>query len=228
MTEVFLPWMWWPVIVFLVITVSFHLYILFGNNLSDVGWKKVDYPYIVLAFISVFSIMLDARAFLAKGYLSDFYEPTWKNMNEQFVQNVRGWRKIYCSEMLMFDPDEYPDENEQSSMACEWYRIAEEMSLHESRQDDPRIEPGIFNSFKIPSKGSSYRSPYRDVQGTLDEAKRLSDATTDILELRTEADKYRTPFGQTLLIFSPYLLAIGMALRLTKVTGEILLDRARE
>jgi len=203
----------WVVGMFVFLLILFHLLFIVIHPLSARQWKIVDYSWLMLAFISVLGLVGEARQYRAEIELrSD------QRAMEQSLSDVRGWYISYqgyiCDQAqslkkMPMDPGQYP-------ALCNWLegRINDMNLLLQTDEMAPEITPSLADGLKeftdlIPQKERAILK---------NRIRRYQDRRQTFLTNLAERDQ--TYIQRILLILAPLMLAMAIAIRITKVTAE--------
>ena len=191
----------------------FHLYWWFERP-DTRFWKKIDYWWLGFSALSFITAAAGARQLVASNELARSNGPV------QFQsQNLRTFaesaRRYACD--TPWQPPPYIDPAGQHRFdtrneACSWFT---DLSQKFSRAGDSlAAEISVLDRTLPPSIPSSW--DYQPLTLAVTYAK-------EVLQWRRqlETDAARSDFEEGFVFLAPYLLAIALALRITKVTGEL-------
>lgn len=204
----------WVVGFFIVFLVFFHLVFIAHRPLSARAWKKIDYIWLMLAFISVLGLVGEARQYRAEMALR-----TDQRALDKSLSQVRGWYVSYqgyvCDQAQSLkqqstDTGQYP-------ALCNWLegRINDLNLLQRVDEMAPEITRSLADGLEkfdplIPAKERA--TLMRRLELYQDRREKL---LTDL------AERDLTYIQKILLILAPVMLAGAIAIRITKVTAEI-------
>jgi hypothetical protein len=206
---------------FLVCLVIFHLVFAVFFRLSKLGWKVVDYIWLSVTALSLIGAAFGVRHMLAssqvdgrKSYLKDSY----KRLGDEagFLTGVAVCRKFTRSEFSPPSPEFERVQGEYDDM-CRFGRAL--LSAL------PKEAPMDTNEIKWPPRPRTTDKSLIEMLSDLDRVQ--ADYTQAAISLeKTKELSERSDGEYALVVISPFLLMLALALRVTKVTGEILLEKA--
>lgn len=184
--------------------------------LDDIAWKRVDYIWVGLASLSIVSGAAEARKVMS-GVLYDQTTARYIADVNYVRRETQRWRDVYCNAQRVrseLSPSNFDELVRQEKMACQWFQEA----LDYLKKRDTQFEKGDF-SISLPTY--KVQDPY-SLQGI----HRVEDLVKEFVDFKNyqkslAAAKDRTELELILLVFSPVMFAAAVALRLTKVTGEV-------
>lgn len=205
-------------VVFLFALVLFHLMLCVWWQLGKVGWKVVDYIYLSAGGLGLITAVAQSRQTFAP-YVLQSLESISQHMNDPLALVISN---DYINRSACVKP-EYPTwlpskpEREtfisQWNSVCDWHRSVAQrlvnlnMGTTVNRENLP-VPP--YTTERYPSL----------VMTDFWNALELHNEFAARLQAAKEA-KERTFTNLMVVAFSPLLLAVALALRLTKVTGEL-------
>jgi len=211
----------WVLITLALVVIAFHLQIFFVSNLSKEQWVWTDYCWLTIAFVGVIGIASENRRMIAADHFhvhNDRVVISSKHLRERLEWMASG--PLICRKFIKDinspeDP-EFTRRQKQYDLACEWYRKT-------SRSYEVSVKT-INPIMSLPAKVTDpmlLRSHKRTIN-------LLEDLNTAIeVREKRRRDTLEAPGEKILRQLAPFLLAIAIAIRLSKVTGEILLERAK-
>ena len=201
-------------LIFIGSLVAFHLSLVWPRNLSKRGWKVVDYIWVSVALLGLFAAVATSRKTSAEAL------KYWANGRVEAEQSFLRSALKSGAHCRTFVRSEYsPPEPEYSRLLkganeqCEWFKRANE-KLSDSITAKNAIRPDILN---VPPPRFGDDFPITHFEQALG---RYNEAVVDFNRLNESTQN--TPSETGLAIFGPLLFAIAIALRLAKVTGELL------
>jgi hypothetical protein len=199
---------------FLVLLFVLHLVLVFWMKLGDVAWKRLDYVWLGTAVLGLLTASAQADHLLSKRYLEIFEGPR----TESAYQLLRGTidtdqiclpRRRSAASAPNFD-----ERNQEQQALCKRGKeIASKMPKHITEPFPPLEQTG-YESLGIESK---YETGY--VESVDYAAERYRQQQRSYAE-SLSAGKLSSA-EETVTILGPLLLAFALALRITKVTGDI-------
>lgn len=206
----------WVFVVFLAI---FHGLFLFLFPLSKIGWKAVDYIWLAAASISIIAATAEVRKTTAAGY-----REIVQNHLKDDLNAVRSFAASYatgstfCSPRTKAasSPPNFDAIVAEQQASCAWFA-----GVHAFLGT---IDPGhILTGDQLPAKPHYTLTDLKKIDAEFIEVGTQYNKTV-MTKVNLESDAQRSHEEETLLMVAPYLLAIALALRVTKVTGEIRID----
>jgi len=200
---------------FLLLLLVLHLVLVFWMKLGDVAWKRVDYVWLGTAVLGLLTASAQAEHFLSKRYLEIFEGPR----TESAYQLLRGEidtnqiclprRRSAASSALNFD-----ERNQEQEALCKRGKeIASKMPKYITEPFPPLEQTG-YESLGIEAK---YETGY--VKGVEYAAEQYRQQQRSYVE-SLSAGKLSSA-EETIIVLGPLFLAFALALRITKVTGDI-------
>ncbi|WP_273859406.1 hypothetical protein [Photobacterium sp. GSS17] len=194
-----------------VLTLLFHIPLFFGKNLTKAGWKKVDYIWLSVAAVALIGSASEVRTFVAGNWLQHEKRLATTSLKSLTYFTLSVNEANVCTTFkLKLKPEE--------SKACMWFSDtgAYLASLDSESIPELQIQPYVqlskgdwlyqdYDQFS--TLLNIYEMDYSRVQKT---SKAVGKSSTEIF----------------LWYLSPFLLCISLAIRLTKVTGEVMLEQS--
>lgn len=194
------------VLVFL--TAVLHLPFLFGHNLSKSGWKKVDYVWLSTAVLALLASASEVRLFVAGNWLDQEQRVATTTLNSlaNYTKSVVSGRM--CNEFEL---------RAQERLACDWFNSTSEYFDSLTLNETPELKLAPFPDLEKNDWG------YQDYE----QFKGLYAYYSHEYERVTQVQRatVKSPFEMALWYFSPLLLCMSLAVRFTKVTGEVILEK---
>ncbi len=223
MDDLELPWVTsttWILGTFALALVIFQLVLVRWIPLSKVAWKKVDYVWLSLAMLGIIGGVGAARQQIAINFIS-LAESRITFAEEQIKERLEfGRGPAICRTFVRSEfsppPEEFNRIQREYDEQCNWFR-----TVSEKLQDTTFVKREILRleDFGIlPSGGDEWAT-----SNLKDAAQWYNNALKAYKELSKA--RHRSNLEFTLTVVGPFLLAIALALRITKVTGEIRLER---
>lgn len=208
----------WVFGIFFFLLVIFHLTFLRFWKLSEKGWKYVDYIWISFAVLGLFAGTIEVRRFVAenqvsmqKAYMISEYSDLIREIG--FLQGAAVCRKFNRTE---WSPQNFDEIQNEFDKICSFAR-----DLNKRMPNDPPEDIRELNILSYPAvkdvvlQDMLKRLPYC--------VKKYEDARKVYKE--TESAIHRSEIEIVFFILGPFFLAIALALRITKVTGELMLKK---
>lgn len=208
----------WILGFFFLCLLIFHVALIKIWRLDKIDWKKVDYIWLGVAALGLLSATGEVRRLVATGM--SFREEAYMHAaygrvldQAAFMSTAPGaiCRIFVRSE---FSPENLDKVQEEFDRICNYGKALAKALPPEPSEDQLRL----------PSRPRVKDAMLLEVLGRLDYA--LEDYTEAKRRLKlVEAAKDQTGAELSLVALSPLLLSIALAIRITKVTGEILLEK---
>jgi len=207
----------WIFVFFLCATAVFHLLFVWPCNLSKLAWKWVDYVWLTATLLGLVGLVGSARQEFAKNSL-DMTSARQERAAYDLKSAIQfGASPAICREFTYKDTSPPKEIFNQIQLEfrheCEWFKEAAERL---------EISPWTHREYinlaqlgkEMPNGGDMWAK--ENLQQSMD---RYNTAVTDY-KLLSEA-KEKSMLEGLMVIAAPFLLALALALRFAKVTGEI-------
>lgn len=201
----------------------FHIWLVFWRPIGDIGWKRVDYVWLGVAAIGLIGQSAQVRQhWYANAYDMSGYrvEGTLSSLKHRANFSI-GPAICRTFTKTEYSPKNFDQIQAEYNFACaEFARMTKEVrSVNEERNI------GFLDLLDT----SATRKKLTDtiLIETLTNLDKAHQEFIDALKERSDA-KYKTQTTNNefvLIVFSPFLLMLALALRIAKVTGEIRLKR---
>lgn len=201
---------------FVALIILFHILFVYPKNIGKIGWKIIEYIVLLIASIGIITISADIRTWLAKSHLR------WEEMRavsdfENIVYKIREGHPGYICCIFTrseYSPNNFEEINEEYDRACKWYKKMSELL---PQKIDPEFKELIFSEMpKLNVKDEIINESINEVKNSF---QRYMAQREIMMNLREKTKK--NDFEDLLLIFSPFLLCVALALQITKITGGI-------
>lgn len=208
----------WTLGIFGIALVVSHIALVWIIRLDKIGWKKVDYIWLGFTALSLLTAASEVRRLVATHWLTSeeryrdaAYE--WLRDNAEFMRGGAVCVEFVRSE---FSPSNFDEVQTQFRKVCDYGK-----RLYASLPTQPPEAP---LGLKLPAR------PAVTDRGLLGYYEMFDNAWKDYIQAehwvkKLDAATTRTDTEETFVLLSPILLAVALALRITKVTGEIRLER---
>lgn len=201
----------------------FHVALIWLHPLNQVAWKKVDYIWLGFASLSLIGAVTQDRRVEARAAL-EFSKPAFERAAFDVLDSAKFGREYYCERPFHrteFSPSNFDWIVAQQALACAWYKNAVAVIATEEKKPRPDMRSTLLHD-----------NPHITDQIPRNDMKALYKlmAAADALEQKEDAWKAmadQTDFDAVVVRLSPIMLAFALALRITKVTGELRLSRTR-
>lgn len=197
------------------VIILFHVFFILLIGLKDVGWKIVDYFWLSFAALTIFSMTYQIRL---EWYAIDIENS--RLMKENSLNNLKNKARHSVSDICVEERISIRDKD--YDLACMYFKkITKEVIDSES------IRNVAFIDFIDDGEIEKIRLSLRKEE-LLKEFDGLLKAHEDFLVSIDKYNKYelfvrRTEMEKILIYIFPLFFIIALSLRITKVTGEILL-----
>jgi hypothetical protein len=213
--------LWVVGIIFIVFMVLLDLILVRWRRISAVAWKRVDYIWLGFAALGLIGAVAQSRQLTATNFLP--YASQTKSLDfrniRQYIEMEVGSPAI-CRTFTRTQYSPPPEEAErilhEYNRVCEWF--------NQVSATFPKTEP----SGEIPftSLPASPEVTLKDLRETVAGLRVTFDYYNEraryVAMLRASTE--HSDAEQALTLVSPLLLAFALALRITKVTGEVRLE----
>lgn len=204
----------------IVLTAILHAALVWARPQPAVFWKRSDYVWLTLASVGLLSGTGDVRRFVSSHAIDTQAART--AFDFKFLKDhVEAAEAVYCRAVERGPKASGSvDEGERARVQlCRWYGQIRRQLPDKVGPQFPQItlpEGGPGNSTESQSAQASVRKILRSYEDGRVEMVRLRDGTR-----RTELDSL-------LLALGPLALIAGLAVRLTKATAEVRIERDRQ
>ena len=226
MSDYHLPFftnIWTMMAVFTALLFVMHVVLVYWLKLGKVAWKRVDYVWLGFTVLGLIGASAQARQVMASNFLlasQDRVESSF-SLARYWIDSYNGASYI-CRKFVRSQysppPEEFERLQKEYDVACGWFKSIS-ATVPVTVPKPPTLI--LWNALPAepPEQDTVIKGCIRTVRSALetyDNQVREHDA----LELKTK----RSEFEFTFVLIFPLLLAFALALRITKVTGEIRLE----
>ena len=210
--------------VFFGLLVIFDIVLVRYLKLGKKAWKRVDYIWLIFAAMGVASAVAQTRTDAASKLLpeyegrarSAFY--AYLRLMEQYASDGSDFCRAAVNKTYTRQSDEETPNEIANRKACEWFQSVAPV-LGTATMDPPE-RLNWTHWYPHPAVAD----PELQMQFALVDRKRaLFNKRMAQLEM-VQRNASRTPNEQRMMYLAPLLLAFAVALRITKVTGELRLE----
>jgi len=211
------------IILFFALVFVFHLFIFYVKNPDDITWKRVDYLWLSLTLIGIVSTSGAIERHISKILLYSQEIPRLENsyiMVYDFFDiraSSEGWycRKTNYDSTFLVTKEEFEEHSNRLSEQC----IYLQQILKKLPKKISEPYPSLTD-LSLPSDISS-KVQYKDEAIRYQEI--LSYYNDQYLIYMDTKDKMEISNSEFFLLFlSPFFICLGLAIRVTKVTGDIM------
>lgn len=214
------------IVVFLVAIVLFHVVLIWLSpfRITEIGWKRVDYLWLSMAMISVLGLSGEARQYFSERMLRQS-EAGFNYIVADVLGVLPSWAAIPCDPPFIrseYSPENFDEVLLQYREYCAWLTSKQEelTKIVEGRQ---AVDLTYFAQGAQFLLVADIAFEERYLRQLLQE---YNVRLLEIQELSIETQKSELEVAT--LFYAPVVLAIALALRLTKVSGEIWWYRRRK
>jgi hypothetical protein len=204
-----------------VVTLVCHALFLWWFPLGDVTWKRLDYIWLFAASLGVLASSGRAARFIAENQLKDFQEPITITSYEFLRADIKsGAENSACviARRSADSPRDFDERVKEEQAMCAQYK---KLNAQMPNSVEPPFQPLKQLGF-VPLAGNPeyVAAPFEVVNRDAEEYERNRE-TYDEITQRTKSSKWENAY----LAMGPLLVALAVALRITKTTGEIQIAR---
>ena len=190
-------------------------------KLSKVAWKRVDYICLGFGAIGLLGAVAQVRMESASAQL-DMYEGRAVHNFESvkyFVGSYASSPGAICRAFVRSEysppPDEFQRAQNEYNVACAWMK-----QMNEALAKHVASPQKSIDRTSLPSRPNVSDNMLKDIFRSVDDQFGYFDQSMEDLVIIRVKSEYT--YTEKLLVFlAPFLLAIALAIRITKVTGEI-------
>ena len=199
------------------VTVACHALFIWFFPLKEVNWKRLDYVWMFAAVLGVLASSGKAARFIAENQLNNFQEPATITSYEFLRADIKSGAEGPACAVLHRSGDSFPDFDE---------RVKEQQSICEQyKKFDAQMPESVGPPFKplkdlgfVPFTGNpQYVAASFDIANRDAEEYERNRETYDEIAEKTKSSKWENAY----LAMGPLLLAVAVALRITRTSGEI-------
>jgi hypothetical protein len=210
----------WLDLILIVLLVIFHILFVFKLRLDEIQWKYADYIWLIIAALGVIGQAAQVR----QHWYATIYEISSYNAKATLRALKQQVNAAIGPGICELPDTPLRQVRAEYKLACaEFTKISKEvLSANEDR------DIGFLSLLDT----SELRSNFHEagLLETLDKVnKAYSNFSKAIREQSVAKEKSKSTAGEfTLIIISPFLLIFALAIRITKVSGEILIKRKQK
>lgn len=211
---------WWLSGLLLGLILVLHIVLIWVWPLGKVGWKRTDYIWLTIATLGLISLSGELRRWVSSNRLELATARVQYSLDSLRSYLVKSPPTHFCTEFIRSElsPPNLDDIQRQYHLACDWLRTAPAAL---PKNDDPPFQPLNFDDTHVP-KGL-------DAPVLVDTIKWIRHLFEEYEQRRlsliqTQQQTKQTDGEDAQRILSPILLCLALALRITKVTGEVRLE----
>jgi hypothetical protein len=209
---------WWiSVAVFFGALIIFHLALVYSPwPLSKYYWKRVDYIWLSMSLISILGIVSQGRMALAAGWVPIAQQQIVYRKQDVDIA-LASWLNGACAMHLEKSPESPPDMEERIKQQNQFCALLKGLQQTIKPSLDARTEIDQ-SKMHIPTYPLAIDFAYEQdfVKARLEgynESIQAYEHLSDAVE--------RSDWEKLTLVLAPFLLAVALALRITKVSAEL-------
>jgi hypothetical protein len=211
-------------VIFLIMLIFFHAVFICKFKFGKMAWKATDYAWLILSTLGLIVSVGQARSLAASG-LVEISEASATSHLGQLKQMALFYASDpgpFCRTFIRSEMSPPPGIMEKVQgeyrKACSWAKQASK-----TLDGKGTIVAPVFTHGMLPAMPSIADDVIKDVFKTFDQQLQLFDeAAVRTKLLNTQKEKTTAEFVSVGV--GPFLLAFALAMRITKVTGEIVLE----
>lgn len=226
-TDLTLPWFtsqWWIFCVFIVSWAIFHVLLVRLFPLSSIRWKQVDYVWLAMALLGIIGSVSGNRAVIAENLQSMATARSTFALREVMNSAEFGTSIAICRQFVTSEfsppPDVMEKTQRQFNAQCDWFKKVSEVLRAYEKDSAKQID--IVRLVGEPPTGGEAWAYSRFAQSVA----LYNDSLEDLDSLNKA--KSNSGIESVFRFLGPLLIALALALRITKVSGEVALERQRE
>ncbi|WP_040551592.1 hypothetical protein [Rheinheimera nanhaiensis] len=210
---------------FIVVLVICHLVLIKFLKLSAVAWKRVDYIWLSMAAFGLFATSSQVDQYLSGQLLQNLEIPRAESdyrLLRRWVDDAAKPESSICivRERSDFSPDDFDDIVHEQRSQCSYFKsLNTNMPSSVSYPLKPLVELGYVQYLGT----TNYESFYVE---TLEKYASEYEEQRDLVLSRALSVQTST-FEFLMMVFGPLLLCLALALRITKVTAEIQVEKKK-
>jgi hypothetical protein len=207
---------------FALFLIVFHLTLVRGLGLSAFSWKIVDYIWLGFAALGLFSAAAQVRTLAATSQIDMFQQRAANGLSilRYVIRPGPGVCRTFTRAPNSPPQEEFERVQREYNQACEW--------LDHLGSIIPRevpTPPKLISAASLPGRPDASIGDLKNMIDGVYEQLEFYNRDVEALLVVYNA-KQPSHFEDQLIYLGPFLLALALALRITKVTGEIKLARS--
>ena len=210
----------WVIAVFFLALAIFHFFLVHLFPRDPLAWKKVDYFWLPLVLIGVVIQVVSAQRDIATNMIDMAKARTDFGATQVQDRLAFGRSEAICRTFIRSEmsppPEEFNRIQREFNEECQWFQKA---TKHLPATRFEKRDIISLEDLGIPPKGGDEWA----IPALQDAIRRYNAGVAKVNEL--EESMRRSLLEMLLRVFGPWFIVIGLALRLTKVTGEIKLGK---
>ncbi len=208
---------------FAIALVLFHILLVWGFKVGKLGWKIVDYIWLSTTVLALIGSAGQVRVMVAEGRvaMSRQRADAMYNIFRSVLEAAATSPGYVCRQFVLSETspplERFNAIQREFDETCAWLQQLE--AITPAKAPDMRFDIKVWP----PPPQVSDASLIDTIRGLRRQYSYYDEAVVEFDKVSEMRRKSELEFS--LILGGPFLLAIALALRLTKVTGEILLDR---
>lgn len=204
---------------FLFFLVLFYFLFIKWFPLSKITWKKVDYIWLFLATIGILSLISEQRIQTAEYWVElekNYTLTPLRTIDKTFLGESA--QSYICSKGIRteFAPKNFDEIERLSELHCEWFKKVRALLDSKLKETDlPNIQ--IEDLPIVTFYEALHIDNVNEIKEFINEYNELKNKYITVQNLTKKDESERILF-----YLAPFILLIGLALRITKVTAEII------
>ncbi|MGP2656526.1 hypothetical protein ACOJTA_05715 [Malaciobacter sp. WC5094] len=211
-------------LLFVFFLVLFYFLFIKWFPLSKINWKRVDYIWLFLATIGIIALISEQRIQTAKYWVKldkNYTLTPLRTIDEVFLG--KSAQSYICSKGIKskYSPKNFDEIERLSELHCEWFKKVRTFLDSKLKEDDlPNIkieDLPIVTFYKAP-----HIDNVNEIKKFINNYNKLKKEYITVQNLTQKSE-----FEKVLFYLAPFILLIGLALRITKVTAEIIEEKEK-
>ena len=222
----FLTNSWIVVIIFLITLVIFHIVLVVWLKMGETAWKVVDYIWLGFAALGLIGAASQARQIVAtasaaimEARVNVAYTPL-RSLVEMYA-NQGVVCRIFVRSQFSPPPEEFDRTQREFDSVCQWFK---KVAVTFPQRIETTTEEIRLSSF--PAEPSVTQGGLKDILGGFHRQLDFYNAAAK-QNMEVQLATKRSEAEEELILWSPLLLSFALALRITKVSGELALVKKR-
>lgn len=207
----------YALILFVVCTILCHWLLIFHSPRSAKFWKKVDYFWLSFALLGVIGAIGGNRDLVGRAQVEEQKFRLGLSLAQLQQISLGGSSESVCRELgdgaPFVTPDEMKVRQAQYDSQCQWFKKAVTYISGLPKDEFHAIELESIGGTLSDGGAIAYPEMFKEQLSRYNDQVRIAQRRAD------EADP--GIFRESLMFLGPFLLAVALALRVTKVTAEL-------
>lgn len=209
---------------FVACAILFHWFLIFRFPRSSVFWKKVDYFWLSFALLGAIAAIGGNRDLVGRAQVREqtFRLALLRNQLQQI--SLDGSSEAVCRELgdgaPFLNSEEMRRRQTQYDSQCRWFKRAAVYISDLPKDQFHAIELESIAGTLSDGGAMAYSEMFKDQLGRYNDQVRVAQKVAEEVNPGF--------FRESLLFLGPFLLAVALALRVTKVTADLLAEKKAE